>query len=81
MKTIASDRVSSLGQLLDLAGEDTVLLRTPEGREFILAELEDFGAEVEAVRQNRDLLAFLDERSRELKTYSMAEVRRKLGLT
>ncbi|HEX7181011.1 MAG TPA: hypothetical protein VF756_04155 [Thermoanaerobaculia bacterium] len=80
MKKIDTTAVSNLAELLDLAQEDTILLRTPEGREFILTEADDFEAEVESVRQNRELLDLLDERSRERKSYSLAEVKEKLGL-
>ena len=72
---------STLHELLDIAREETVILTTSEGREFVLAEVEDFDREVESVRQHRELLAFLDERSREAKTYSAAEVRNLLGIS
>jgi hypothetical protein len=81
MKTVnLTYEESSLAEVLELAGEDTVLLRTPEGREFILAEVDDFEAEVERVRQNPELMQFLEERSRERNTYSIAEVRELLDL-
>ena len=81
MKTVdLTQKTSSLAEVLALAGDDAVLLRTSEGREFILAEVEDFEAEVQRVRQQPELLQFLDERSREKKTYSMAEVREQLKL-
>ncbi|MEA2690885.1 MAG: hypothetical protein QOJ16_272, partial [Acidobacteriota bacterium] len=72
MKTVdLTQKTSSLAEVLELAGDDAVLLRTPEGREFILAEVEDFEAEVQQVRQQPELLQFLDERSREKKTFSI----------
>lgn len=37
-------------------------------------------AEIEAIRKNRELLEFLDERSREKETYTLEEVREKLNL-
>jgi hypothetical protein len=81
MKTVnLTHEESSLAEVLELAGEDAVLLRTPEGREFILAEVDDFEAEVERVRQNPELLQFLEERSRERSSYSIAEVRELLDL-
>ncbi len=45
-----------------------------------ISEDDDFEAEVEAVCQNEELMEFLKERSRAEKTYSLAEVKRKLGL-
>ncbi len=81
MKTVnLTDDDSSLAEMLELAGEDTVLLRTAEGREFILAEVDDFETEVEKVRRNPELMQFLEERSRERNTFSLAEVRERLDL-
>jgi hypothetical protein len=80
MKTVNVTDASRLAELLDLAEEESVLLKTPEGREFILSEVDDFDAEVQAVRQNRDLMEFLDQRSRSEKTYTIEEMRKKLDL-
>ncbi|HKI06650.1 MAG TPA: hypothetical protein VKK31_32030 [Thermoanaerobaculia bacterium] len=80
MRRVNVTSSSDLAELLDLAEKESVVLQTPEGREFILAEVDDFGVEVESVRQNRELLEFLEERSGAEKTYSLAEVREKLKL-
>ncbi len=73
-------RTTSLQELLRLASEDNVTLRTPEGRLFILVELDDFEREIELTRQNRELMELLDQRSAETKTYTLDEAREKLGL-
>jgi mRNA-degrading endonuclease RelE of RelBE toxin-antitoxin system len=70
----------ALAELLDLAGEDTLILKTSEGREFVLAEVDDFDTEIAMVRQNEELMALLAERSREKKTYTLQQVREQLGL-
>lgn len=80
MKTVDLTTSSNLKDLLDLAGKETVLLKTPEGREFILAEVDDLDDEVASVRQNRELLDFLDQRSREKGALSLDQARRQLGL-
>ena len=80
MKTINVTAASNLAKLLDEADEEGVVLKTPEGREFLLTELDDFDAEVESVRRNPELMEFLDQRSRSEKTYTLEEVRKKLGL-
>ena len=80
MKRVSLATVANLSDLLDMAGEDTILLETPEGREFILAEVDDFDAEIDSVRRNQALLDLLDERSGEMERHSLAEVRKKLGL-
>jgi len=43
-------------------------------------EVDDFEAEIEALRQNRELLEYLEERWRDQETYSLAEARKKLEL-
>lgn len=79
MKTVdLTLEISSLAEVLELAENDAVLLRTTAGREFILPEVDDFEVEVERVRQHPELLRFLDERSREKQSYSLAEVRKQL---
>jgi len=81
MKTVDLKTAISLSDLLSLAGEDTVLLKSPEGREFILAPVDDFDAEIESVGQNRELLELLEQRSQREKTYTLSQVRERLKLT
>ena len=81
MKTIdLSAEAPTLAELLRLAGEGSVILRTPQGREFVLAELEDLDAEVAQVLKNAELVQLLDERSRESKTHTLDQVRKELQL-
>jgi flavodoxin len=82
MKTIDAARVTTFSELLDLAEDETVLVTTPDGREFIVAEIDDFDDEIEALSQNRELMELLEERSKEkaARSYSMAEVKKRLGL-
>ena len=81
MRTLdVSTELPSVKELLELAGEENLILRTPEGREFILAEIDDFDRELELVRQNKELMDFLEQRSREEKTFTLSEVKEKLGL-
>jgi hypothetical protein len=81
MKTVdLSSATPTVNELLDLAGEGLILIKTPSGREFVLAEVEDFEDEIERTRQNAELMAFLDERSRETVTYTLEQVRERLKL-
>ena len=81
MRTLdISANVPSVKELLELASDDNVILRTPEGREFVIAEIDDFDRELELVRQNEELMEFLRLRSAEEKTFTLSEVREKLGL-
>ena len=81
MKIVALTTIApALAELLDLASEDTLILKTAEGREFVLAEVDDLDTEIAQVRQNEELMALLAERSREKKTYTLQQVREQLGL-
>jgi hypothetical protein len=55
------------------------VLRAPDGREFVLAEIDDFDREIELTRENTKLMALLDRRGREKATVSLADARRRLG--
>jgi hypothetical protein len=80
MKTIrVSSRSRVLNGLLRQAGDENLVLRAPDGREFVLAEIDDFLREIELTRENKKLMAFLDRRGREKATVPLAEARRKLG--
>ena len=82
MKTvIVSTRARKLYALLRQAQRGGLILRSPEGREFILAEIDDFNREIELTRKNKKLMKLLDERGKQTKTYTAAEVRAKLGLS
>ena len=81
MKTVDVGKTGpSLHEVLKLADIENVVLRTADGREYVVAEVDDFDREVALVRQNDDLMRLLDERSRERGTVSVAEARRRLGL-
>jgi hypothetical protein len=77
---VMSETSPGLRELLELADEESLLLKTPDGREFILSEVDDLSHEIEQIRNNPELLAFLAERSREKETFSLEDVKRKLGL-
>jgi hypothetical protein len=68
----------TLGEVLELAGEDNVILRTAEGRQYVLAKIDDFAEEVDRVRQNESLMELLDERSGETTQLTLSQVREQL---
>lgn len=79
MKTIpVSPRSKSINALLKQAKNSNIILKTTDGREFILAEINDFDREFELTRKNKKLMKFLDKRARETKTVSAAEARARL---
>ncbi len=81
MKTIAiSRRARSVTALLKRAKRENVLLRSPDGNEFVLAEVRDFNREIELARENRALMKFLDSRGRQPQTISTEDARTMLGL-
>lgn len=66
-------------EILAQADEDTIILKTPEGREFVLAAVDNFAQEVALVGQNEELMQFLAQRSKETKRYTLSEVREQLN--
>ena len=68
----------TLSEVLDLAGRENVMLRTAEGRKFIVVEIDDFAEEVAAVRRNPELKRLLAERSAETTKYTAEQVRERL---
>jgi len=79
MKTIkVSPHSKSINALLQQAKGKNIILRTADGLEFVLAEVDDFDREIELTRKNKKLMAFLDKRARETKTVSAAEARARL---
>jgi hypothetical protein len=82
MRTIEiSAKSKTVNALLKQARRANLILRTSDGFEFILAEIDDFNREIELTRKNKKLMAFLDQRARETKTVSAAEARIRLGLS
>lgn len=53
MKTSTiSRRARSVNAPLKRARRENIILRSPEGEEFILAEIDDFNREIELTRQS-----------------------------
>ena len=81
MKTIelAAD-TPSLPELIELAAGENIIINTPQGKQFVLAELDDFELEVEQLKNSKEFMAFLDQRSKERGTTSIEELRSDLGI-
>ncbi len=81
MKAIKVSRKSNtINALLKKARRENLILRSAEGDEFVLAEIDDFSREIELTRQNKQLMKFLAARARRRKTVPLDEARRRLGL-
>ncbi len=79
MKAIDVSRTSpTLREVLELAGEHNVLLRTSEGRQYVLAEIDDFADEVAKVRNNKAIVRLLGKRSKEPAQFTLSQVRAEL---
>jgi len=68
------------GELIESFNKENIILRTPEGRMFAFAEIDDFDREIQLTRDNKELINFLDARSKETKTCTLAQMRQRLGL-
>lgn len=85
MKTIdlASDETSR-EEIFHLAEQQNVLVRTAQGKLFVVAEVgdveNDFADEVVRTRNNPELRQLLADRSQEPGVLSIDDVRQKLGL-
>ena len=81
MKTITiSRRARGVNALLEQARRHNLILRSPDGHEFILAEVDDFDREIELTRQNKELMALLEQRAKQTRTIPLDEVKAELGL-
>jgi hypothetical protein len=81
MKTIDLPHTSpDVSALLDQARDDDVVLRLPDGSEFLLVAIDDFDDEIARTRKNPKLMAVLEERVRQTATIPLDEVKRRLGL-
>jgi PHD/YefM family antitoxin component YafN of YafNO toxin-antitoxin module len=64
MKRITiTEQTSDLNQAFKLAEEEPVLILAPNGKQYVLAPLDEFEQEVEALRQSEAFHHFLDQRS------------------
>jgi hypothetical protein len=79
MKAIDLSTTSpTLTEVLELASEDNVVLRAADGRQYVLAAIDDFAEEVAKVGQNESLMQLLSERSQEPAQLSLSQVREQL---
>jgi len=75
-----SRRARGINDLLQQARRQNLIIRSPDGHEFILAEVDDFNREIQLTRQNKPLMALLDQRAKQTQTVPLNEVKKRLGL-
>lgn len=82
MRTIkVSKQARGINTLLKQARRENLIVRAPDGSEFILAEIGDFNREIELTRQNKKLMKLLDQRAKQTKTIPLGEAKVRLGLS
>lgn len=82
MRTVSvTKRAKALSDLLTRAAAEDLIVRAPDGTEFLLTMIDDFEGEVARTRRNKKLMAFLDTRGKQTDTISWAEVQHRLSLT
>ncbi len=69
----------TIGELLHLAVNDTVMIIAKDGRKFVLEETDDFDKEVMALGQSKKFISFLKERAQEPATTSIEELEKELN--
>ena len=80
MKTIGlTEGALNLEGVLGMASQENVILRMEDGREFVLAEVDNFDREVELTRKNQELMNFLDERSNDQGVFTVEQAREQLA--
>lgn len=80
MKTIELLKTkTSIEKLLELACIENVIIKGQDGKEFILAVVDNFEAEVESLCYNDDFISFLDARAKEPKIPIEEAKKRLLG--
>lgn len=70
----------TIDEVIALAKDELVVLRGSDGTSFAVAQVDDFDLEVELLKNNREFMAFLDERAKEPGVISLKDLRAELGL-
>jgi hypothetical protein len=79
MKTInLSSHPPSVDELLGMARNDALLVKTQDGDCFVVSLADEFTTEVELLRQNHAFLTMLDNFKKEDETIPLEEVEKKL---
>lgn len=79
MKTIDLEKERlDLDAVMSLAGEEPLLLLTPDGKEFFITEADDFDKEVEALRASPAFQKFLENRSASKTRIPLEEVQKQI---
>lgn len=81
MKTLAITQPDrSVAALLKEAQGENLILQLPDGREYILAEIDSFNQEIKLTRENQSVMDLLALRRKQAKRVSLAEAKAQLGI-
>jgi hypothetical protein len=70
----------TLDEVVDLAKDELVVLRRPDGSLFAVSQVDDFDVEVELLKNNPEFIAFLRQLSQEEAAISLQDLREELNL-
>jgi len=73
-------QASDANALLEQARDEDILVRAPDGTEFMVSVVDEFDEEIACTRQNAKLMALLDERAKQTETVPLDQLKRQLGL-
>lgn len=81
MKTVTVPaQAAEVNSLLQQARDEDIIVRAPDGTEFMVTAIDEFDHEIAQTRHNAKLMALLDERARQQRTVPLDEAKRQLGL-
>jgi hypothetical protein len=79
VKTVdVSSESVSVTELLEMARDESLLVRTKKGDSFVVSHADEFAMEVELLRQNHAFLAMLDEFKEDRETIPLDQIEREL---
>ena len=71
---------TDIHSILEQARQDDLIVRSPDGTEFLLSAVDDFDRELALTRRNERLMQLLDIRARQTDAVPLDEVKRQLGM-
>jgi hypothetical protein len=76
MKTVElTAKAASAADLLSMARQENVLVRTEEGELFLISSADDFDTEVQLLRRNHKFLSLLDRLKEDRDTIPLADAK------
>lgn len=81
MKTIELSKTHiTLEELLEIAGDEIIIISNSLNRKFVVAPVDEFDLEVESLRKNREFMEYLDTISAMEATIPIEDLEKKLDL-